>query len=288
MDSDYVHNKTEFNLTNEQILNDSLIATLNRKNLNPLNAQFEEIDLDKSKLSIDSIDLLKACQTGYNSKMYKTTNRQNGVTEILLHHSQQQHTSSTNKKSTGGGMANNTNVKHSTLPKTSSQLNQTLNLPKDLIDENVRCSTLIKWLCSPPLLCALLLGYACFGALLFHHLESGAETLSRVNVIALRNNTLQRLWNITLTLNLLYPRAWNTNATNELINFERALIYMVRTHGYNGFTDTNQPNSLALHDSTHDDRVEQWTLSGALLYSLTIISTIGKLVIYFFNYLGLL
>lgn len=279
MNSEYILNQTERNLANNLITNDNLIATLNRKNLNSLNARFPGIQLDNTDLSIDKRDPLAACTTG-DPAMYKT-NRQNGNTEILLHHSQHPANKSTNKSTSTSG-CNTTNAKHTTLPKTS-QLNQTLNLPTSstgLIDEHVQCSTLIRWLCSPPLLCVLLLGYACFGALLFHHLESGAERLSVVNVAALRNNTLQRLWNITFTFNLLYPRNWTANATNELIQFEKAVIYMVRTHGYNGFADLNQPNALALHDPAHDDRVEQWTLSGSLLYSLTVISTIGRLYCY--------
>lgn len=270
MENQFICNKSESNEFKSS--NDNLISTLNRKNLNlnSLNVRFSNID--------SNVDDLLTCKTG--DAMYKTTNRQTGGnTELILHsqhHSQNQKPS--NKSSLTSNQQSN---KHSTLPK-SSQLNQLNQLNIPLIDENIKCSLLVKWLCSPPLLCVLLLGYACFGALLFSHLEAGAEVLSVANVATLRNNTLQRLWNITFTFNLLYPRNWTANAAMELQQFERAVIYMVKQHGYNGFANLNQPNALALHESVHD-RVEQWTISGALLYSLTIISTIGKnaLLIFF-------
>lgn len=222
-------NQSELNLANDS-LNDNLIATLNRKNLNSLNARFAGLNFDNSFDSeLDLKQQLASNPLAYSGDaMYKQSrpNGGGGGTEILLHQQQQQHSSPSKMSANKSG--GNTAVKHSTLPKTGQlgQLNQ-LNLNTPLIDENVQCSILIKWLCSPPLLCVVLLAYACFGALLFHHLEAGAEVLSVSNVAALRNNTLQRLWNITFTFNLLYPRNWTANATNELIQFERAVIYMV-------------------------------------------------------------
>ena len=217
-------NQSKLNLAADRT--DSLIATLNRKNLNSLNARFAGIDFDNS---FDS-DLDIKQQLGNNlltytgEAMYKQ-GRPNGGAEILLH--QQQPHSSPIKLSSSTKSGANTTVKHAALPGQLGPLNQLNQLNTPVIDENVQCSILIKWLCSPPLLCAVLLAYACFGALLFHHLEAGAEILSVSNVAALRNNTLQRLWNITFTFNLLYPRNWTANATNELIQFERAVIYMV-------------------------------------------------------------
>lgn len=222
-------NQSELNLANDLSTNDSLIATLNRKNLNSLNARFAGLNLDNSFDSdLDIKQQLGNSLLAYTGEAMYKQGRPNGGAEILLHQQQQQTHSSPSKLSSANKSGANTNVKHSTLPKTGQlgQLNQ-LNLNTPVIDENVQCSILIKWLCSPPLLCAVLLAYACFGALLFHHLEAGAEILSVSNVAALRNNTLQRLWNITFTFNLLYPRNWTANATNELIQFERAVIYMV-------------------------------------------------------------
>lgn len=234
MDSRNQYNfKSEFNDTN-----DNLIATLNRKNLNSLNAQFAGINLDSDldiKQHLGNSDNLLTGTTG--EAMYKS-NRQNGAgtdNNILLHsqnHSRQQHSSSVSSKSANQSnkSVGNTNVKNSTLPKTGqlnqlNQLNQSIN--GQIIDENVQCSMLIRWICSPPLLCIVLFAYVCFGALLFHHLEAGAEILSVTNVASLRNNTLHRLWNSFITFNLLYPRNWTANATTELIQFERAVIYMV-------------------------------------------------------------
>lgn len=229
-------NQSELNLPND----DSLIATLNRKNLNSLNARFAGINFDNSFDSdLDIKQHLGNNLLAYTGEagMYKTGRPAGGGTEILLHQQQASH-SSPSKLSSANKSGANTTVKHSTMPKTSQlsaqlagQLDQLNKLNTPVIDENVQCSLLIKWLCSPPLLCAVLLAYACFGALLFHHLEAGAEVLSVSNVAALRNNTLQRLWNITFTFNLLYPRNWTANATNELIQFERAVIYMVSARG---------------------------------------------------------
>lgn len=138
---------------------------------------------------------------------------------------------------------------------------------------------------SPPLLCLLLATYALFGACLFQRLESGrpVNTLP-VDLDALRNHTIQRLWNITFTFNMLYPKNWTANATAELIQFERALAFLVHHHAYRPQSafQVGQPAALSTvgsgptTKSTPATIKDQWSFTGALLYSLTVITTLGK------------
>ncbi|XP_017304446.1 potassium channel subfamily K member 15-like, partial [Diaphorina citri] len=62
-------------------------------------------------------------------------------------------------------------------------------------------------------------------------------------------------------LNVLYEQNWTTLVTEQLRRFESNVIEMSSQLGYNG------------RDPADKDR--QWSFSGALLYSVTVITTIG-------------
>ncbi|GIX95132.1 uncharacterized protein CDAR_178851 [Caerostris darwini] len=74
-----------------------------------------------------------------------------------------------------------------------------------------------------------------------------------------RSDTVRRLWAITDNLNVLYKENWTRQVTEEVKRFQAELVHAIK-EGYDGKEGTGT----------------QWTFSGAFLYSLTVITTIGK------------
>ncbi|XP_067125210.1 TWiK family of potassium channels protein 7-like [Centruroides vittatus] len=108
-------------------------------------------------------------------------------------------------------------------------------------------------------LCALVVGYSIMGAFTFRALEAPHEKEKHQEVSKIREQTVKRLWDITYDLNVLYKENWTKLVTDEIKRFQKELVAAVKG-GYDGKdVATNQ----------------QWTFSGAFLYSLTILTTIG-------------
>uniref|UniRef100_A0A8D8ZRU3 TWiK family of potassium channels protein 18 n=2 Tax=Cacopsylla melanoneura TaxID=428564 RepID=A0A8D8ZRU3_9HEMI len=126
----------------------------------------------------------------------------------------------------------------------------------------------------------LVVGYVFIGAVVFEYLESKNEIDQRIVIQAKRDECVKELWHITgeiilvneaaldeedyekkERLNVLYEQNWTALVTEKLFRFEKDVIEMSNTMGYNG------------RDVADKDR--QWSFSGALLYSVTVITTIG-------------
>ena len=60
----------------------------------------------------------------------------------------------------------------------------------------------------------------------------------------------------------MYRQNWTREASKVLKKFEQDVIRKAKTEGYDGQEGT--------------DEASQWDFSGALLYSVTVITTIGK------------
>ncbi|KAH9501127.1 two pore domain potassium channel [Dermatophagoides farinae] len=72
-----------------------------------------------------------------------------------------------------------------------------------------------------------------------------------------RKKCIFDLWNYTITNNIVYPDRWKRMAFERIMRLEETIIKAVQKDGY----------------SIID--VEQWSFSSALLYSVTVITTIG-------------
>ncbi|KAF7411575.1 hypothetical protein HZH66_000471 [Vespula vulgaris] len=140
--------------------------------------------------------------------------------------------------------------------------------------------------------CVLVLGYTLLGAFAFMALEGGLKSESLTDVSSkipkseegsyglstledensateLRARTVERLWSITEDLNILYKENWTRLAAKEILEFQENLSRgLRRTSPYEPLAPTHQSR-----DSEMDKR--RWTFSGSLLYSLTLITTIG-------------
>ncbi|XP_042875422.1 potassium channel subfamily K member 18-like [Penaeus japonicus] len=143
------------------------------------------------------------------------------------------------------------------------------------------CSRLAAMLCSNVGVCVLVLLYTIAGAFVFTTIEGGDMALQieqrppppresavmdslQQHARGLRHETVERLWTITESLNILYRENWTRVAEQELIKFSEKLI--TRLH-------EDEPSPQPAPTTAHASY--QWTFAGSFLYSLTVITTIG-------------
>lgn len=110
-------------------------------------------------------------------------------------------------------------------------------------------------------LCALVVGYAVVGALTFEYLEATYELSQRSSIQEHREECLRDLWIITETANVLHETNWTIQVRSRLRSFEQEVVKAVKNEGYDG--------------KESSDSELQWSFSGALLYCITVITTIG-------------
>ncbi|XP_060654095.1 ataxin-2 homolog [Drosophila nasuta] len=144
-----------------------------------------------------------------------------------------------------------------------------------------RClGQLLKILLSSPGLVILVTGYSVLGALIFPLLEA-PQDLSKSAVIAKsREDCLRELWIITEKLNVLYERNWTMLVHEQLRRFEGSIVAATRPGGGGGATSAQLAagGASALGHFGYDTftgDTHSWTFSEALLYSVTVITTIG-------------
>ncbi|XP_015917727.1 potassium channel subfamily K member 18 [Parasteatoda tepidariorum] len=121
------------------------------------------------------------------------------------------------------------------------------------------CRLVTTFLFSHIGLCGLIVGYSLIGAFTFEALEAKYEQVKREIVFLERNNTINDLWSITAKSIVLSEKNWSSLATEILQDFEITIVRAVKKDGYDG----------------KDESPLQWTFSGALLYSIIVITTIG-------------
>ena len=107
---------------------------------------------------------------------------------------------------------------------------------------------------------ALLVSYMVFGAHLFSSLEAKSQ-MECAEVAEIRRNTFTRdLWNITMRTNVLFGEEWRLMTKHLLLEFQNDTVNNVR----NGYTGNDVGDTI-------------WTFSAAMMFSLTVFTTIGKL-----------
>lgn len=106
-------------------------------------------------------------------------------------------------------------------------------------------------------ICVLVLGYLILGAFMFESLESIPKGMSPV--VERRREAVLRLWNITERYNTLHKANWSDEVVSVVRAYQEEVILAVEK----GFDGQDNPPTM-------------WTFSGALLYSITVITTIGE------------
>lgn len=76
-----------------------------------------------------------------------------------------------------------------------------------------------------------------------------------------RREHVERLWALTEAMNVLHPDNWTRAVDRILENYTQIVHNAVKKRGWDG---------------NFDEETQQWSFPGALLYSITVITTIGK------------
>lgn len=92
-------------------------------------------------------------------------------------------------------------------------------------------------------------------------LEAEQEIKNRFEVGFTRQLYVKRLWDVTQNLNILFEANWSASADEIFRDFQQDIYKTVRETGWDG---------------TEIEEAVEWTYAGALLYSVTVITTIGK------------
>ncbi|XP_041450179.1 uncharacterized protein LOC111079074 [Drosophila obscura] len=142
-----------------------------------------------------------------------------------------------------------------------------------------RClGQLLKLVLSTPGLMLLVTLYSVLGALIFPLLEAPQDLTKSAAIAKSREDCLRELWIITEKLNVLYERNWTMLVHEQLRRFEGSIVAATRqgAAGIGGGASFQPASASALGHFGYDAGDPQsWTFSEALLYSVTVITTIG-------------
>ncbi|CAG7725674.1 unnamed protein product [Allacma fusca] len=103
---------------------------------------------------------------------------------------------------------------------------------------------------------ALLVGYTILGAVIFIEVESPTESRRLFEVTLMKKTIVGQLWNVTQNYNVLHTERWRTEVELIVEDFQNSLVREIRL-GYDGSSDPI------------------WTFPSALMYSLSVFTTIG-------------
>lgn len=107
----------------------------------------------------------------------------------------------------------------------------------------------------------LVVGYTIAGAFMFIFIEDNPDYAKWIidRVTANRSGTVARLWDLTCC-NEYCEDEWRTEVQVHLRSFQSHIIEAVRNFSYEGINKD----------------MNRWSFSGSFLYSLSVITTIGK------------
>ncbi|KAJ8917300.1 hypothetical protein NQ315_002318, partial [Exocentrus adspersus] len=109
-------------------------------------------------------------------------------------------------------------------------------------------------------LVAMVVSYCVLGAYTFASLEVENEIQVKKGIYRLRENVTRHLWNFTQEMDAFIEGNFTVEAAKYLKSFEGALLKAMTKDGWDGEEDEN---------------IVQWSFTGALFYSIIVITTIG-------------
>ncbi|XP_068217794.1 TWiK family of potassium channels protein 18-like [Palaemon carinicauda] len=121
------------------------------------------------------------------------------------------------------------------------------------------CRRLIAFLFTQVGVCGLVVAYNILGAFAFRVIEGEmGDPRPEESASELREHMVHRLWNVTLRLNVLEETQWREEVVGALQEYQEFVVPLVKTKGYRGVYPK-----------------ETWSFSAALMYSLSVYTTIG-------------
>ncbi|XP_031625702.1 uncoordinated protein 58-like [Contarinia nasturtii] len=157
-------------------------------------------------------------------------------------------------------------------------------------------------------ICSLLFGYTLLGSFLFLAIEGGASTMQQrtlastnrhrmsssqsrttatenvtlsevaaAEALEARQKTVENIWEITVSLNILYRENWTRLAALEISRFQDQLIRKLtdEMNAHQHHQEGSGPATGAVIVPYYQMQEHEWTLARAFLYSLTVLTTIG-------------
>lgn len=122
------------------------------------------------------------------------------------------------------------------------------------------CKKFTAFLFSHIGLCGLVIAYSIMGGFIFMSLESSQEMLERKSVDLSRKAQLEKLWNITEYSLILGKKNWTYEVDRVLKDFQTEIYEATKLRGWDGQSEAAEA---------------QWSFPNSLLYSITVITTIG-------------
>ncbi|XP_052740949.1 uncharacterized protein LOC112044115 [Bicyclus anynana] len=107
---------------------------------------------------------------------------------------------------------------------------------------------------------SLVVAYCILGAVTFERLEAQHEREVKMNISQIRGNTTHSIWTMTNKVPYLNQTNWTAEVVDMLKDFENAILLEMKVRGWDGNESTEHI---------------QWTFTGALFYSIIVITTIG-------------
>ena len=126
------------------------------------------------------------------------------------------------------------------------------------------CKRVLGFLLSTLGLFILLISYTILGGWVFNMVESPKEMRTKHSVRDSLRQHIELLWNTTEQLNVLHKENWSEMATSIVERYTRVVYLATKNEGWDGKNDGESDL--------------QWSFAGSLLYSVTVITTIGKLI----------
>lgn len=94
-----------------------------------------------------------------------------------------------------------------------------------------------------------------------------------------RSRAVENIWEITVSLNILYRENWTRLAAQEILKFQNELIQRVTAEMASQYGVSYREMALGEFGGSDDNAHEEheWNLALAFFYSLTVLTTIGIL-----------
>ena len=121
--------------------------------------------------------------------------------------------------------------------------------------------------------------YTIVGGFVFAALEAPYERRIKSGVQDSRDWHVERLWNITESLNVLHQQNWTRLAESILDNYTRRVFVATKIDGWDGkdFGGAVGGRDRSEEEEENGEVDLQWNFAGSMLYAVTVVTTIGKI-----------